>query len=350
MDFELTEASTEAAGLADRVFADHAARRTEFGPDGFSPALWADLTKTALLDACLGEDVGGLAAPFETACAVLMSAGRVALPAPLWPHVVASLAIDRWGTAAQRAALLGRGETFTVALAGPAVTLADGVLSGHVDCVPLATHAGRVLVPAGDRVAVVRPDGPGVTATEQTTTSGTVEHRLAFDGAPADELLAVDPRWLRDRALVLIAATQVGLNEGALALTATYVTERHQFGRPLATLQAVQHRVVDCHVENEAVRWTMWEAATRLDRFDRAEDAAVLAKYLASEASGAIMSALAHVHGGTGVDVSYPLHHYYLAAKHLELTLGAAPAQLSRLGRLLAEGRAGFGTDDNAAA
>jgi len=61
------------------------------------------------------------------------------------------------------------------------------------------------------------------------------------------------------------------------------------------------------------------------------------------------MSALAHVHGGTGVDVTYPLHHYYLGAKHLELTLGAAPTHLARLGRFLAEGRAGFGTNDAAA-
>ena len=60
--------------------------------------------------------------------------------------------------------------------------------------------------------------------------------------------------------------------------------------------------------------------------------AARIAKFWAAEAGARVAATTQHVHGGIGIDTTYPLHRYFLWAKHNELTLGPAPAQLARLG------------------
>jgi 3-oxocholest-4-en-26-oyl-CoA dehydrogenase beta subunit len=144
--------------------------------------------------------------------------------------------------------------------------------------------------------------------------------------------------WATQRMLVMTCAVQVGLMAGALDMTAAYTTQRQQFGGPLASLQAVQHRLADCWIDTEAVRWTTWEAVSALEQRDLAELAVEVATYWSSEAAPRVMSALAHLHGGTGVDTSYPLHRYFLASRHLELVGGGAGAHLARLGAMLAGG------------
>jgi alkylation response protein AidB-like acyl-CoA dehydrogenase len=119
-------------------------------------------------------------------------------------------------------------------------------------------------------------------------------------------------------------------------MTAAYVSERVQFGRPLGTFQAVQQRVADAYIDVESIRATMWPAAWRLDQGRPAGDAVAVAKFFAAEAGQRVIAAAQHLHGGIGVDMDYPLHRYTFWSKQVELALGGANRHLARLGKAMA--------------
>ena len=139
-----------------------------------------------------------------------------------------------------------------------------------------------------------------------------------------------------DHAQVGLCALQLGIAEHALRLTAEYSSGREQFGRPLGSFQAVQQRAADAFVDVEAMRWTMWRAAWLLSEGLPATDEVLEAKYFASEGGHRVLAAAQHLHGGIGVDMTYPLHRYTFLAKQAELTLGGATEQLAKLGDRMA--------------
>ena len=128
-----------------------------------------------------------------------------------------------------------------------------------------------------------------------------------------------------------------GACAAALELTANYTKTRVQFGRPIATFQAVSQRAGDAYIDTEAVRLTAWQAAWRLDSGLPAAEQVAIAKFWASEGGLQVLHAAQHLHGGVGVDRDYPLHRYFLLSKQLELSLGSATPSLLRLGGLLAD-------------
>ena len=89
-------------------------------------------------------------------------------------------------------------------------------------------------------------------------------------------------------------------------------------------------------IDTEAIRLTALQAAWRLSAGLPAAEAVAVAKFWAAEGGQRVVHAAQHLHGGIGVDRDYPLHRYFLWAKHLELTLGGATPQLLRLGAMLA--------------
>ena len=127
-----------------------------------------------------------------------------------------------------------------------------------------------------------------------------------------------------------------GLAAEAVRITGEYTTSREQFGRPIATFQAVGQRAADAYVDAQAIRLTMLQAAWRLANDAPADREVAVAKYYASLGGHRVVHAAAHLHGGMGVDRDYPLHRYFLLAKQLELTLGGASRQLVALGGILA--------------
>ena len=142
--------------------------------------------------------------------------------------------------------------------------------------------------------------------------------------------------WLVQRSTAAIALAQAGAVESAMALVAEYTKTREQFGKPIATFQAVGQRAADAYVDTEAIRLTAWQAAWRLDEGLPADKEVAIAKFWAADGGQRVVHAAVHLHGGVGVDRDYPLHRYFLMTKHLELTLGGATEQLLRLGATLA--------------
>ena len=126
-------------------------------------------------------------------------------------------------------------------------------------------------------------------------------------------------------------------------LTAEYARNRVQFGRPIGSFQAVTQRLADAYIDAEAVRHTMWQAAWLLasggesDAADlRVGTAVATAKFWAADAGHRVAHTAVHVHGGLGIDMSCPVHRYFVSAKHYEFALGGATAQLRRIGADLA--------------
>jgi 3-oxocholest-4-en-26-oyl-CoA dehydrogenase beta subunit len=123
-----------------------------------------------------------------------------------------------------------------------------------------------------------------------------------------------------------------------LRIAASYTSGREQFGRPIGSFQAVQQRMADAFIDVEAIRWTTWHAAWLLSEGRPADRAARIAKFWAAEAGQRVVATAQQVHGGIGIDVTYPLSRYFLMAKHHELALGPATPQLAYLADSYLEG------------
>ena len=373
MDFSLSETQTEIAGLARKILAERDTPQRQ----------WADLAAAGVLAAGLPESLGGAGLGFLEQCSVLAETGRAVSQVPYLSSVVLGAgAIAAFGTAAQRrrwAAPAGNGSVvLTVALAeedsddpaspsalaertGPSTGNGTGGgwrLSGVKTAVPVLPRADLVLVPAAqamdaaaDEVLVflVQPSDPGVTVQPQQLTDGTDAGRLVLDGVLLDDSRVLGQPgqgrdlvgWLVSRGTVGLCAEQAGVAERALELTAEYARRREQFGRPIGSFQAVAQRLADAYIDVEAVWLTMWQAAWLLASrpHDDAEAAAAVAtaKFWAADAGHRVAHTAVHVHGGMGIDTSYPVHRYFTAAKRAEFTLGGATAQLRHLGDVLAK-------------
>ncbi len=375
MDFTLTDEQSAVRDLAAQILSERSTpervREVESDPDGdwFDRALWNELAKADLLGLCLPEaDGGGGFGMFELAL-ILEQVGRNVAPVPLYATLaLGALPLAHFGTEAQRAAWLpgvvSGDVVLTAALSEggnglpPAVpsTTATGegdgwIISGTKVLVPSAHLSQRVLVPArtgegSSTVFLVDPSSSGVSAERNTSVNLEPLTTLTFDGVavgPDDVLGAVDGGaevvdWITERGTAALCATQAGVCEAALRITATYTSERRQFGSPIATFQAVAHRAADAYIDTEAIRLTAYQAAWRLDAGVPADEELAVAKVWAAEGAQRVVHAAQHLHGGIGVDLDYPVHRTFRWAKHVELSLGGGTAHLRRLGALLAAG------------
>ena len=221
-------------------------------------------------------------------------------------------------------------------------------LDGTKELVPCAQLADTLLIPAttddgAAAIFLLASDAPGVDIRPVTTTTGEPHADVFLDGASvsrADRLEGPDSLVgsLYTRALVGLCAIQLGVSERALRMAAEYASGREQFGRPIGSFQAVQQRMADAFIDVEAIRWTTWHAAWLVAQGRPAERAARIAKFWAAEAGARVAATTQHVHGGIGIDTSYPLHRYFLWAKQNELAMGSASQQLARLGSTYSEG------------
>jgi alkylation response protein AidB-like acyl-CoA dehydrogenase len=370
MDFTTTEDQQALVGLATRILSERATpqRLAELEAAGgwFDDDLWRRLAEAGIVGAVLSEDVGGGGLGFTELALLLEQVGAHVAPVPLLETVLcAALPIDVFGTPGQRQRDLpgvSAGRTIlTAALtesgrddpARPLTTATpdgDGFrVSGLKSAVPFAADAARILVPATDPdgrtvIVLVEPSAAGVTLRPQTATNGQpqAEVELADVAVTAADVLAGPDRgaevlgWVLDRAATGLAATALGVSGRALSMSAEYTTGREQFGRPVASFQAVGHRLADAYIDVEAMRLTTLQAVWLLDSGLPGRDEATVAKWWAAEGGHRVAHAAQHVHGGVGVDVEYPLFRYFRWSKQLELTLGGATAQLLRLGAALA--------------
>lgn len=350
---------------------------------GYDERLWASFASSGLLSLGLPEDLGGDGLTVADVAVVLEEVGRAGVVIPALETLgFGVLPIVALGTPAQQKTLLsgiedGRILTAAVAEPGsplpaaPTVRLDGGTISGTVTCVRYAAQARSVLVPVstgeGAAVVVVAPDAPGVTLTPTLGSLGVPEYAVRFESTPVDDddvlrgggdegALEVFHRLV----LAACVAHGDGLIAGALDMTADYLKGREQFGKPLGSFQAVQQELADVyivsrtlHVIAQSVAWRITEGLTgESDRYE--SDPTIGAYWLAAEGPRAVQ-VLHHLHGGVGVDITYPMFRYSSAVKDLARFVGGPRLQLTGLGEAVAAdpvdsvGAGGVGTSEDEA-
>lgn len=217
----------------------------------------------------------------------------------------------------------------------PATTLAEGRLNGVKLAVPYAQSAAWMLVSTDSGVVVVSPNASGVRLMPTPASAGGEEAVVEFSDVAVDSdavLTGATPRRLNQLVLAMAGAHAAGLVAGALRLTADYVAQRHQFGRPLSTFQTVAAQLAEVYIASRTLDLISTSAVWRLSEgLEAQDDLDVLGYWLTSQAPP-IMQTCHHLHGGMGMDVTYPMHRYYSSIKDLTRLLGGPAHRLDLVG------------------
>ncbi|MFI5495237.1 acyl-CoA dehydrogenase family protein [Actinoplanes sp. NPDC051859] len=277
-DFALDDAQQAIVRLADEVLADDVDNPERLGKS---------LAQAGLLTLAVPEALGGAGLGVLETSLVLAELARRAAAVPATSTLgLGVLPVARWGSPEHQRDLLagvGEGRVLTAALAEPGDPLPDtprttatsgwrvtGTKTGVTD----AEQAYRILVPVrrhtgGTAVALIDPGAKGVTVRRTATSAGTSEFTVRMDGVAAEPLgPEADHRCVADLHRFAVAAACAagdGALAGALALTAEHLRTRHQFGRPLATFQAVAQQIADVYVTSRTLHLAVLSACWRLD-------------------------------------------------------------------------------------
>ena len=155
---------------------------------------------------------------------------------------------------------------------------------------------------------------------------------LSFDGVelPLDRRLGAEGDGFHQALETLnggritIAARGVGIARAALDAAVTYALEREQFGRPIAEIQTIHHKLADMACKVRLAELAMWDAADRHHRGEDYIEAAAIAKLYASEVSREVSNEAIQIHGGYGYVQDFPVERYYRDAKLNEIYEGTS--------------------------
>lgn len=370
MNFELTEEQTEVQALARKILEDYCANeqlRKFDKSERFSPDLWQELATAGLLGVAIDEQYGGMGFDFETLCLLIEEVGRTVAPVPVLPVLaIAAQTIQMLGSEQLKRDTLPEicngkslitaavSEPVSYGFAPASVTAVNQdrlwVLDGEKYFVPFANRASHMIVSAcnEDTVALflVPMDLPGMVLEEQLSTAGENQFSIRFNqcSVPDSHCLASGDEAstalqnLQNHAIAASAAQMVGVCEVMMRTTASYTSEREQFGVKVATFQAVGQRAADCYIDVECLRLVTQQAVFAVANCDLPEavEACAVAKIWMGDTGHRVSHAAQHLHGGMGVDRDYSLWRYCLWAKQLELTFGNSAEYTERLGELIA--------------
>ena len=342
------QAVQEAFGeLFAREATSEAVRDAEAGC-GFDAGLWRKLAAAGAPGMALSTDQGGGGASLVDLSVVAYEWGRRIAPAPLIDHAVATRLLasrsdstasdagaagldghaDDGGTAVERELVdaLAAGEVVaTLALRPPDP-------GGMARLVPAGAVADVVVALRGDVLVVERSDPPRV-ARPNTAGLPLADRDLSGASAVAE---GDDASQAWDRALAewkaLMAVAYAGLAHEVLAMGVAYVKQRHQFGVPVGSFQAVQHGLADAVTRVEGARLLAYRAVCALDggRGDSSRLAS-MALLFGAEAARFATDRVLQYHGGYGYSAEYDVQLYYRRAAGWLLQLGEPAAEIARL-------------------
>ena len=306
---------------------------------------WAAMVSGGVLGLGVPERLGGDGVGLPELATALTEIGRHGLVSP----AVATLGfgviplLETAAEAQQDRYLegVGKGSVLTAALNEPGAALpelpvtrlTDGRLNGVKVAVAHAAQADWMLVSTDSGVAVVSPKAEGVRLTATPTSAGGEEFAVEFSGAQVDAVLeGAEVHRLNQLAVAAVGAYAAGLVAGAVRLTADYVANRHQFGRPLSTFQTVAAQLAEVYIAARTLSLASASVIWRLaEGRDADEDIDVMAFWLTSNAPPA-MQTCHHLHGGMGMDITYPMHRYYSSIKDVTRLLGGPAHRLDLVG------------------
>lgn len=322
-------------------------RRLIDSEDLYDRALWQQMIELGWTAITLPEDCGGMGLGALELCVLVEEAGRALAPVPFFSTVCVGAELLKQCDHPRRDELLG------AIAAGEAIIAADLVNPAiEVDSQGLAT--GTIAALAWGAIAnhaIVTGNGPNeiIVALVDLATVGV---RVGAAEFPFDELLPVSELNLQgarvsllaegaqaqalieriiNQCAVLTAFEQIGGAEVACDMARNYALERHVFGRPLATYQAVKHKLADALVQIELARSNAYFGAWAMQQQAELPLAAALARVSATEAFNFAAEENLQVHGGIGYTWEADCHFFYKRARLLANNLGHFGSWCERL-------------------
>lgn len=347
-----------ARGLLEKECPGTTVRRLMDDERGYDPGLWKKFAELGWLGMVIPDEFGGAGLSYVDLVLVLEEMGAVVLPSPFIWTVMFAEAINRAGSAAQKKRFLpaivegkliataawqepsgswdSNGIAMTAKAAGGGFML-DGVKlfvnDGHVaDYILVAARTGS----GEDGITLFAIDAQreGLTSTTLKTMDQTRKlSELKFAGVKATSADVVGMEgagWktlseILDRGKVMLAAEMMGGAQRVLDMTVDYAKVRVQFGRPIGSFQAVQHKCANMMVDVEGAKSAVYYASWAVSNdHPEAALAASVAKAAASDAYRRVSAEGIQLHGGIGFTWDHDLHLYFKRAKSAEFTFGDA--------------------------
>jgi alkylation response protein AidB-like acyl-CoA dehydrogenase len=326
-------------------------RELRFRSPGHDPSTYREMCAMGWSGLRLSAEQGGSGLQLTELCALAQGLGAALVPEPIVatailaplvaadvPGVLADilsgacLVAPAW---AERANGLG---------AAPQARFEGGKVSGTKRFVP-AGGANAFVVTTAQGPVLVRRDAAGVTVDEQFTQDGGLLAQVRFDNA-VGTALAGDFHAVQLELTLANAATLQGVIDRMLEITLEYVCTRRQFGRPIGSFQALQHRMVDLRIEQELARAVLAETVATFDASrDDTTRAAAVSRAAARLSHAAITSAkqAIQLHGAIGMTDECDLGLYARKALALYNRFGSASAHRKRYMALHGSGRPASG-------
>ena len=337
----LSESQTAVLDAFRTVFAGEAplgaARAAE--PLGFDADLWQHMQAIGAPALGLPESHDGAGVGTGDLVVMAEEVGRSIASVPLIEHTVAARVLARLDAPASLVAGLADG----TAIATLALRPAD---ASRWSLVPAGAVAHVVVGVDGDSVVALRSEPSGVAPPNHACSP--LAHRSTAGAIVVGPAAAFETALAEWR--LLTAAALVGIAAAALDLGVGYVKDRHQFGVPIGTFQAVQHQLADLPGMIDGARLLVHEAAWALDGhapdsvvdvgFDHVTDGSVLAHMaflFAADVAATATSRSLHVHGGYGFSEEYDIQLLYRRARGWALVAGDLPGAYRHLADRLLE-------------
>lgn len=329
------ELAEVARGFLTSQKARAAARSLLDAPEEARPSFWQGLVELGWLGLHIGEEHGGSGYGLPELVVVIEELGRAVAPGPFVPTVIASAVIAHTGTADQQSRLLPGLIDGTVAagvgLVG-SVRVSDGVADGEAGIVLGAGLADLLVLTAGEDVLVLDRGRSGISVEvpenlDPTRRSGRV--RLENVTVTDDDILSGAAASALARARTLLAAEAVGGATDCVETAVEYAKVRKQFGRTIATFQAVKHHCANMLVAAESALAAVWDAArAAAENEEQFRLVSAVAATLAFPAYARNAELNIQVHGGIGFTWEHDAHlHLRRALVTSALLGGDAPAR-----------------------
>ena len=363
MDLTLTEEQEmlrkQARGFLENECPKSLVREME-DERGYSPQLWRKMAELGWLGLVFPEEYGGIGGSFLDLTILLEEFGRALVPSPFLPTVVyCGLPILAAGTVEQKQDFLPKiaaGEIImSLAWTEPSASYRpsgiaveatpsgdDYIISGTKLFVPDAHIADWLLCVTrtgesekeeeGVTIFLMDAKSSGLSYTPLSSLASDKQFEVVFDGVrvPKRNMLGeLDYGWeimekAMGKAAIAQCALMVGGAQQVLEMSVAYASERVQFGRPIGSFQAIQHKCANMSIDLDGARFTTYRAAWELSEGLPATTEVAIAKAWTSEAYRRICAEGHQIHGALGFSKDHDMQLYFRRAKVWEVTFGNA--------------------------
>ena len=350
MDFEKTDDRRMLSDSLDRFLTDtcpaERRNRVAYAAPFHDPEAWAGLAELGILHALVPEDRGGFGGAGFDVFTVFESLGRALCPEPVLPALLALRAL--MATEADLEPILSGARKSALAVGEPDAPYdldaiettasrsgAGWTLTGRKSVVYGAQVADAILVVArdGDALGLYEIEGKAAGRIDYGLIDGGGASDLFLDATPAELVLADAEAAIRtalDWGRLALCAEAVGAMDAAKDMMLDYMRQRTQFGRPIGTFQALQHRAVEMVTEIEQARSLTILAAAKMDDPDRARHVS-MAKNLIGRTTQLVAEESVQMQGGIAMTWEYPASHYAKRLTMIDTQLGDADWHLERV-------------------